>query len=63
MYTIEEIFKNRLSFNVKKEYFPADFRGDWLYDEFKYFTTIHNPQSLNIKNTFDLIEKLKPLVN
>ena len=62
MNTIEEFFKNRLSFNVKKNYF-TDFRGGWLYDEFKYFTKIHNPQSLKIKNNFDLIEKLKPLLN
>ena len=46
---------------MKKEY-STGFRGGWLYDEFKYFTTIHNPQSLNIKNNFDLIEKLKPLL-
>ena len=61
MNTIEEFFlKNRLSFNVEKAYIC--FRGVCLYDEFKYSTTIHNPQSLNIKTTFDLIEKLKPLL-
>ena len=64
MNTIEEFFKNRLSFNVKNEY-SADnifFGVNCLYDEFKYFSTIHNPQSLNIKDTFDLIEKLTPLL-
>ena len=34
-----------------------------MCDEFKYFTTINDPQSLNIKNTFDLIEKLNPWLN
>ena len=33
-----------------------------MYDVFEYSSTIHNPQSLNIKNTFDLIEKLTPLL-
>ena len=32
-----------------------------LHDKFKYSSTIHNAQSLNIKTTFDLIEKLTPL--
>ena len=61
MNTIEEFFKNRLSFNVEKEYRCVS--SVCLHDEFNYYSTIHNPQSLNIKNTFDLIEKLKPLVN
>ena len=64
MNTIEDFFKNRLSFNVEKKY-SADnvcFIVDCLYDEFKYSNTIHNPQSLNIKNTFDLIEKLTTLL-
>ena len=64
MNTIEEFVKNRLSFNVKKKYSTDNisFSVDCLYDEFKYSSTIHNPQSLYIKNTFDLIEKLTPLL-
>ena len=61
MNTIEEFFKNRPSFNVEKGYYFCENRC--LYDDFIYSSTIHNPQSLKIKNTFDLIEKLKPLVN
>ena len=34
-----------------------------MCDKFKYSSKIHNPQSLNIKNTLDLIEKLTPLLN
>ena len=34
-----------------------------MCDDFKYSSKIHKPQSLNIKNTFDLIEKLTPLLN
>ena len=63
MKTIEEVFKNRVSFNVEKSYI-----NDYLnygfsdpHDKFKYSNTIHNAQSLNIKTTFDLIEKLTPL--
>ena len=65
MNTIEEFFKNTLSFNVEKKYRTGNicFSVDCLWDEFIYTSTIHNPQSLNIKNTFDLIEKLKPLLN
>ena len=46
---------------MEKEYIC--FRGSCLYDRFKYSSTIRNPQSSNIKNTFDLIENLKLLVN
>ena len=65
MNTIEEFFKNRLSFNVEKRYRTGNicFSVDCLWDEFIYTSTIHNPQSLIIKNTFDLIEKLKPFLN
>ena len=65
MNTIEEFFKNTLSFHVEKKYRTGNicFSVDCLLDEFIYTSTIHNPQSLNIKNTFDLIEKLKPLLN
>ena len=64
METLEEFFKNRISFNVKKKYSIDNifFSVDCLYDEFYYLSEIHNPQSLNIKNTFDLIEKLTPLL-
>ena len=64
MENLEEVFKNRISFNVGKKYSAANisFSVDSLYDEFKYSSTIHNPQNLNIKNTFDLIEKLTPLL-
>ena len=34
-----------------------------MCDKFQYSSKIHNPHSLNIKNTFDLIEKLTPLLN
>ena len=67
MNTIEEFFENRLSFNVKKKKKKKKKKILILEvvdcDEFKYFTKIHNPQSLRIKNNFDLIEKLKPLLN
>ena len=39
------------------------FYVDYLADEFIYTSIIHNPQSLNIKNTFDLVEKLTPLLH
>ena len=60
----EEFLKNRISFNVKKIYSMDNifFSVDSLFDEFCYLSEIHNPQSLNIKNTFDLIEKLTPLL-
>ena len=64
MNTLEEFFKNRISFNVK-EYYNAVSLGfdlDCLADVFTYNSIIHNPQSLNIKNTFDLVEKLTPLL-
>ena len=63
MGTLEKFFKNRILFNMEKSY-----NNHYLYhgsgdphDEFKYSSTIHNAQSLNIKTTFDLIEKLTPL--
>ena len=63
METIENFFKNRISFNMKKSYID-----DYLiygfsdpHDKFKYSSKIRNAQSLNIKATFDLIEKLTPL--
>ena len=46
---------------MEKGYYCCENRC--LFDEFIYSSTIYNPQSLNIKNTFDIIEKLKPLVN
>ena len=62
MENLEEFFKNRISFNVKKNYSMDNisFSVDCSYDEFYYLSKIHNPQNLNIKNTFDLIEKLTP---
>ena len=62
MNTLEEFFKNRISFNVEKNYRAVNlaFYVDYLADEFIYTSIIHNPQSLNIKNTFDLVEKLTP---
>ena len=60
MNTIEDFFKNSLSFNVEKGY--TCFPSVCLYYGFKYSSTIHNPQSLNIKNTFDLMKKLTPLL-
>ena len=46
MNTIEEFFKNRLSFNVEKGYYFCE--NSCLYDEFLYSSTIYNLQSLNI---------------
>ena len=68
MNTLEEFLKrNRISFNVEKNYRAVNlaFYVDYLADEFIYTSTciIHNPQSLNIKNTFDLVEKLTPLLH
>ena len=56
MNTLEEFLKrNRISFNVEKNYRAVNlaFYVDYLADEFIYTSIIHNPQSLNIKNTFD----------
>ena len=39
------------------------FSVDCLWDEFIYILAQYTTHSLNIKNTFDLIEKLKPLLN
>ena len=49
---------------MEKSYnnYYLDYGFDNPHDEFKYSSTIHNTQSLNIKTTFDLIEKLTPLV-
>ena len=61
METLEEFFKNRLSFTFKIRDVIEIFGGErYIY----YFNsnTICNPTSLNISNTIDLIEKLKQVV-
>ena len=58
MKTIVEFFKNRISFTVLDETSSDDrHRAFWVKD-YKYMSKIHNLQCLNIKNSFDLVEKL-----
>ena len=63
MKNLEEFFKNRILCNMEESYNNHYLHHGFcnLHDEFKYSSTIHNAQSLNIKTTFDLIEKLTPL--
>ena len=63
MECIEEFFKNRILFNMKKSYNNDYLNLDLviLIINFKYSSKIHNAQSLNIKTTSDLIEKLTQL--
>ena len=63
MESIENFFKNIISFNMEKSYINdyLNYRVGNPHDKFKYFSKIHNAQSINIKTTFDLIEKLTPL--
>ena len=65
MSSVEEIFKNRITFTEEKSYTNTilSLNSRDCFDEFKYKSKINNPQSLNIKNTFDLMEKLAPLIN
>ena len=50
MESIEEFFKNRISFNMEKSYINdyLDWDASLVCDRFKYSSKIHNPQSLNI---------------
>ena len=61
MNTIEEFFKNRISFNYKLMDAIEIMFGGERYMYYLNSNTIYNPESLNISNTIDLIEKLKPL--
>ena len=63
MKTIEEFFKNRIyygrCFDVMGDHgFNREFEVKWA---FNYEGEIYNPLSLNITNSFDLVEKLTPL--
>ena len=65
MSSVEEFFKNRITFTEEKSYTNTilSLNSRDCFDEFKYKSKINNPQSLNIKNTFDLMKKLAPLIN
>ena len=60
METMEEFFKNRIFFfNTRHHVFNHGFIHDFKVKRaFTHESKIHNPLSLNITNTFDLVEKL-----
>ena len=61
---LEEFFKNRkLKTKIEKSYPFMPFGSQELSDEYRsvsYYGEIKNPRELNVKNSFDLIEYLKP---
>ena len=62
MTSIEEFFKNRISFTMwNKTSHDVDHRS-YRVKEYIYKSKMYNPQSLNITNSFDLVEKLTPLL-
>ena len=54
---LEEFFKNRKINKIIKE---IDLRRDEIYKILYYNGEIKNPQELKVKNSFDLLEYLKP---
>ena len=65
MESIEDFFKNRISFTMWEKYirFPLISNLNfWIKKSFYNKSKIYNPLSLNITNTFDLVEKLTPLL-
>ena len=64
MNTIEEFSKNRISTTLCEN---IRYINHFYFDRIKWSVTyeakIHNPLNLGIKNTFDLVEKLKPSRN
>ena len=53
---LEEFFKNRKINKIIED----GLRGDEIYKKLYYGGKIKNPQELNVKNSFDLLEYLKP---
>ena len=53
---LEEFLKNRKINKIIKD----GLRGDEIYKTLYYSGKIKNPQELNVKNSFDLLEYLKP---
>ena len=62
MKIIEEFFTNRISFTIQDVVRPYPINHNYRVKEYEYRSKIHNPQSLNITNSFDLAEKLMPLI-
>ena len=61
---IEEFFKNRIVFTCNDIMGDVTLNHDFgVFDAVKYNCKIFNPFSLNIKNSFDFVEKLTPLIN
>ena len=58
---LEEFFKNRQITEIKESCYSIHPPNQHIYSDSKYKGCILNPQELNVKNTFDLLEYLKPL--
>ena len=61
MKTIEEFFKNRLVNKISEYTNDDNISNPDIFKSFYYISEVKNPQKLNIKNTFDLLEYLTPL--
>ena len=61
---LEELFKNRRIKETNKISYPFEphysQQPTMEYKSASYYGEIKNPQELNVKNSFDLIEYLKP---
>ena len=62
MKSIEDFLKNRISFTVWDKTPHDTNHHSFRVKDYHYEGKIYNPQSLNITNSFDLAEKLMPLI-
>ena len=63
MNSIEEFFRNRISFTYHEYMGDVILNRDFsVFDALYYEGKIYKPLRLNIKNTFDLVENLTPLL-